>query len=162
MRLWSAAALCAACFFLQPTLAGIPALWGKGPNLLLCLTVTAIFCGKNSGSVVILTVITAAVSEVCFSLYAGPAAAGIFLVGICASAAVSYCRWDRPAFFLLFVVLGTLLYELTAWAGMVFFGASRSILHLFKVAVPAVLYNLAVMATVWEGYIKKEKRREDL
>lgn len=162
MKLWSVAALCAACFFLQPTLAGIPALWGKGPDLLLCLTVTAIFCAKDPKPVVIMTVITAAVSELCFSLYAGPGAAGIFLVGICTSAAASYCRWDRAVFFLSFTALATLSYELILWAGMVFFGASRSFFYLLRVMIAAVLYNLAIMLIIWKGYIKREKRREEL
>lgn len=160
MKLWYVVAFCIVCFFSQPTLAGIPALWGKGPDLLLCLTVTAIFCGKNPGPVIILTVITAAVSEVCFSLYAGPEAVGIFLVSLCASAAASYCRWDGFVFFLIFTIFGTLLYEVTAWAGMILLGAPRSFLHLLRIMVPTMLYNVGIMLIVWKGYIKKVKGRE--
>ena len=109
-----------------------------------------------------MTVITAAVSEICFSLYAGPAAAGIFLAGICTLAAVSYCRWDRPVFFLSFTAFATLVYELTAWAGMIFFGASRSFLYLLRAVVLGALYNLAIMLLLWKGYITREKGREEL
>lgn len=154
--------LSAVFFFIEPTVAGLIAPRGKAPDLLLCLTIIGVFLCREAGPVIGITVVTAVLQDICFSLYAGPGAAALFLAGIFAAAAVKYCVWDRLAFYLAFTALDTILYEFVLWAGMKLSGVSYSFLYLLELLPLAVVYNLTLIALVYYKYLKQKKGAEEI
>lgn len=156
------AALAAAAFLIEPSAAGLISFDGKGPDLLLCLVIAAVFSCRDTGLAVGIISAFAALQEICFSLYAGPGAFAVFLAGALAAAAARYCTWDRLPFYLTFIVLETVVYEFVLWAGAQVLGGYIRFTYVLKLLPLAVLYNLVIMAAVYCRFLKQKQETEEV
>lgn len=159
MKTGHVAVLAAVAFFIEPTAAGLIAVKGTGPDLMLCVTIAAVCFCREPAPVIGIMAVTAVLRDICFALYTGPGAMAVFFTGVCAVAAVKYCAWDKPAFFLVFTVLETILYKTVLWAGMRLLGAPWSFFHFVQVLPVSLFYNLAIMFLVCRKWLKTEKER---
>ncbi|MCI8648156.1 MAG: hypothetical protein HFE76_15490 [Firmicutes bacterium] len=162
MKTGHIAALAAAAFFIEPSVAGLISFSGKAPELLLCLMIAAVFSCRDTGLVVGMIAAFAALQEICFSLYAGPGAFAVFLAGTLAAAAARYCTWDRLPFYLAFTVFDTAVYELILWAGLRILGGYVSFTYFLKLLPLSACYNVAIMLPMYYWLLKQKQGAEEI
>ena len=148
------------CAFLLPhTAVGLICLGGAGPDLLLAITVLIVFVSHGTKGAIAGTAGTAALQELCFSIYGGPTTAAVLLAGVSAAAAKRLCSWERPSFLFPFTAAITLVYHLTLWGGERIFGSPYSFIYLLRLQPLYMGYNLAVMGVLYLLFIKSKESR---
>lgn len=159
MKTGTAVFLFFCAFFLQHTAAGLVCAGGAGPDLLLVVTIASVLSLSNVKGALAAAAGTAAIQELCFSLYGGPGAAAVFLAGLCAAAARRVFSWERPLFLFPFTAAVTLIYHLALWGGQRLLGSPAGFLFLLRSQPLYMIYNAALMGALYLLFIKNKESR---
>lgn len=147
----------AAAFLFQPAASFFFSVGSSGPDLLLCMMLVLIFTGSEPAVVTGAGAAAGCLRDICFSLYAGPGAAGLFTAGLFGALASRLCNWERLSFRLFFTGLETLVFQSILWAGMKLLGAAWSFSAVLG-QIPALsLYNAVFSAGLYMLLSKKKK-----
>lgn len=148
-----------ATFFLQPTAASLIPLGGASPNLLLCITLILVIKAREPAPIIGLCVLTSILQELCFSLYAGPAPAAIFIIGITAVFAGKFLALEHPIFLAGLTAADTLVYSGILWVGQVLLGAPYGFLQVLRLQPAYAAHNLVLMALLYLLFLKNAEGR---
>lgn len=157
MRLWTSAAMAVFAVFFQQTVVDLVAVKGIGPDLLLCATLFLSVTEKAPEPFIGVCVLAAILQELCFSLYTGPEAAAVFLVGVTSAGAAAAFNRERLLFWIALAVAETLLYNFTIWGVGYFLGSPYKLSYVLMLQPAFILYNLVPVMFLYK--IAKRKGR---
>ncbi len=148
-----------AAFLLQPAASFFFSSGSSGPDLLLCMMLALIFTGSEPAVVTGAGTVAGCLRDICFSLYAGPGAAGLFTAGLLGALASRLCNWEHLSFRTIFTGLETLVFQSVLWAGTKIFGTAWNFSAVLWQIPVLSLYN-AVFAAGLYMLLSKEKKGE--
>ena len=133
-----------AAFLLQTTVMTHFTVFGKGPNLVLCLVILLPFLyGGYQGAV--LGVIFGLLTDLCSSVIVGPSAVGFLLVALLMSYVRIRLYWDSILSIFVAALAGTGIYYLVFWRITATLGGNYAFLYMLKALPVLVLYDFAAM-----------------
>ncbi len=131
-------------FLIQSTIMNHFTIFGKGPNLLLCLVILLPFFYEGYQGI-ILGVAFGLLEDICFSVLVGPTAMGFLVVGLLMKAIRRRLDWDSIVSVLSVAVVGTCSYYLIAWRIIALFIETYSFLYVLKGLFVLVVYDFVAM-----------------
>ena len=131
-------------FLLQTTVLHHLALFGKTPNLLLCLVIMMPFFYEGSQGIV-LGVLFGLLEDLCFSVLIGPTAIAFFLIALLMGEVRKRLYWDSILSIFITAVIGTSVYYSLLWGIVATFGGTYSIVYMLKGLPFLVVTNFIVM-----------------
>lgn len=133
-----------AAFLLQSTVMTHFTVFGKGPNLLLCLVILLPFLYDGYQGIV-LGVLFGLLTDVCSSVIVGPTAVGFLIVAILMSAVRKRLYWDSILSIFVAALVGTCLFYLVLWRITATLGGTYTILFMLKALPVLIVYDFAAM-----------------
>ena len=144
-----------AAFILQPTFLNLISIFGITPNLTLCLVVSCCFLYSRESFGVVLGVIFGLLIDICTMQYVGVSSIAYFLIGIAVMLCSEFLNRENIASMLLVTAVSTMAFSILTWGIHSFLGTSCSFVYLMKQQIVLVLYNVAIVAIIYQFIIRK-------